>query len=70
MPDGWVVVGVYHNPACNGDDANALIIKKPGKTDVIWVESPVPAGYEVVRPTHSDHCPGDGENAIVIRRPV
>jgi hypothetical protein len=70
VPEGWVVVGVYHNPACEGDADNALIIKKPGKTEVIWVESPLPAGYERIRPTHSDHYPGDGDNAIVIRRTV
>jgi hypothetical protein len=68
VPAGWVVVGVYHNPACDGEGDNALIIKKPGKTEVVWSSSPVPEGFERVRPSHSDHCPGDGDNAIVIQR--
>jgi hypothetical protein len=70
VPAGWVVVGVYHNPACDGDGDNALIVKRPGTTEVVWLESPVPEGYDRVRPARSDHFPGDGDNAIVIRRSV
>jgi hypothetical protein len=63
-----VVVAVYHNAACPGDGDNALVIKRPGRREVVWAESPIPDGYTVVRPARSQHCPGDGDNAIVIER--
>ena len=66
VPDGWVVVAVYHNSACSGEGDNALVIKRPGRRDVVWSESPIPDGYSVAKPTHSEHFPGDGENALVI----
>ena len=66
VPEGWVVIGVYHNEACDGGDDNALIIKRPSRREVVWSESPIPHGYRVTRKTHSDHCPGDGDNAVLI----
>jgi len=68
VPEGWVVVGLYHNEACSGDGDNALIIKRPGRRELIWSSSPIPPGYTRVKATHSDHCPGDGDNALVIER--
>lgn len=68
VPDGWVVVAVYHNPACMGEGGNALVIKRPGRRDVVWSESPIPEGFEVTKPTHSEHFPGDSDNAYVIER--
>ncbi len=70
VPDGWVVVAVYHNPACPGDGANALVVKRPGRRDVVWSESPVPDGYSKTRSTHSEHFPGEGDNAVVIERKI
>ena len=68
VPDGWVVVGHYHNPACDGDGANALIIKRAGRREVVCIDSPIPEGYRQLAPTHSDSCPGDGDNARLIER--
>jgi len=68
VPDGWVVVGHTHSPACPGADANAWVIKRPGKVEVVWESSPVPDGYARVRRSRTDHCPGDGDNAWVIER--
>ena len=31
VPEGWVVIGEHHSPACDGDAANAWIIKRPGR---------------------------------------
>jgi hypothetical protein len=51
VPDGWVVVGEHHSPACPGDGANAWVIKRPGRREVVAAGSPVPAGYRKVRET-------------------
>ena len=68
VPEGWVVVGLYHNGACGGSGDNALIIKRPGRREVIWRDSPMPNGYVEVRATRSEHCPGSGNNALLIER--
>jgi len=63
-----VVVAIYHNPACSGEGDNALVVKRPGRREVVWSGSAIPDGYSVTKPTHSKHFPGDGENAAVIER--
>lgn len=68
LPDGWVVVGQVHSPACAGEGDNAWIIKRPGRIEVVAASSPVPAGYSRIRPTRSEHCPGGGDNAWLIGR--
>ena len=68
VPEGWVVVGHAHSPACPGTGANVWIIKRPAAREVVAASSPVPAGYSRVRATRSRHCPGDGDNAWVIER--
>lgn len=68
LPDGWVVVGQVHSPACPGEGDNAWIIKRPGRMEVVAASSPVPAGYSRIRPTRSEHCPGGGDNAWLIER--
>lgn len=68
VPDGWVVIGHAHSPACPGAAENAWIIKRPGKIEVIWESSPVPDGYSRIRRTRSEHCPGSQSNAWVIER--
>jgi hypothetical protein len=54
IPDGWVVVGRHHSPACDGDGANALVIKRPGRREVVLDSSPVPDGYGRIRETEID----------------
>jgi uncharacterized protein YbdZ (MbtH family) len=49
VPEGWVVVGEHHSPACEGDGANAWVIKQPGRREVVRAGTPVPAGYRKVR---------------------
>jgi len=51
VPTGWVVVGRHHSPACDGDGANALVIKRPGRREVVTNDSPVPDGYTKVATT-------------------
>lgn len=66
VPEGWVVVAVYHNPACGSAGDNALVVKRPGRRELVWAQSPIPGGYSATRATHSDNFPGGGENAVVI----
>jgi hypothetical protein len=68
VPEGWVVIGHAHSPACPGEGENAWIVKRPGKLEVVWESSPLPDGYSRVRRTRSGHCPGEGDNAWVIER--
>jgi hypothetical protein len=68
VPDGWVVVGHAHSPACPGAGLNAWVVKRPGRREVVAASSPLPDGYARVRPTRSTNCPGEGENAWVIER--
>ncbi len=68
LPRGWVVVAECRNAACDGEGANAWVVKRPGSTEVIWAECPVPEGWTVARRTRSEALPGDGDNAITITR--
>jgi hypothetical protein len=58
VPEGWVVIGEHHSPACDGVGANALVIKRPGRREVVTADSPVPDGYRRVRETTVDDGPG------------
>ena len=49
MPEGWVVIGEHHSPACEGEGANARVIKQPGRREVVTADSPVPEGYRRVK---------------------
>ena len=49
VPDGWVVIGEHHSPACDGDGPNARVIKQPGRREVVAADSPVPEGYRRVK---------------------
>jgi hypothetical protein len=49
VPDGWVVIGEHHSPACDGDGPNALVVKRPGRREVVTADSPVPDGYRRVK---------------------
>ncbi|MEE4272371.1 MAG: hypothetical protein V2I67_11885 [Thermoanaerobaculales bacterium] len=60
VPDGWVVVGRHHSPACDGDGGNALVIKRPGRREVVTADSPVPEGYTRVRQTAIEGEDGPG----------
>ncbi len=51
VPEGWVVVGEHHSPACDGEGANALVVKQPGRREVVTADSPVPEGYRRVKET-------------------
>ena len=66
VPDGWVAVGLHHSPACDGDGANSLIIKQPGRREVVLADSPVPTGYRKVRPTE---LAGGGDGWVIERDP-
>jgi hypothetical protein len=68
VPEGWVVIGHTHSPACPAAGDNAWVIKLPGRLEVVWESSPVPDSFLRVRRTRSEHCPGDGDNAWVIER--
>jgi uncharacterized protein YbdZ (MbtH family) len=68
IPRGWVVVAQCSNPACDGDGANAWVVKRPGATEVIWIGCTVPEGWTVVRTTRSEALPGVGDNAVTIAR--
>jgi hypothetical protein len=68
VPAGWVVIGICRSEACGDEALNALVIKRPGRLEVVWAESPVPDGWERVRRTRSESLPGPGENAWVIER--
>lgn len=68
VPEGWVIVGECHNAACEGDGANAWIVKRAGDRAVVCEVSPLPEGYRRVRATRLEACPGEGDNAWVIER--
>lgn len=59
VPDGWVVVGEHHSPACDGDGPNAWVVKRPGRREVVWAGLPVPRGYRRVR--EAEIASGDGK---------
>lgn len=54
VPDGWVVVGRHHSPACDGDGANAWVVKRPGRREVVVADSPIPEGYRRVKQVDLD----------------
>jgi hypothetical protein len=54
------VIGHHHSPACEGDGANALVIKLPGQREVVVAGSPFPDGYRRIRETELDGEPGGG----------
>ncbi|HSN55515.1 MAG TPA: hypothetical protein VLT32_12630 [Candidatus Sulfomarinibacteraceae bacterium] len=60
VPEGWVVIGESYSPACDGDGANALVVKRPGRREVVTADSPVPSGYRRVReaPLTGSDTPG------------
>jgi len=66
VPSGWVVIGRYHNPACDGEEANAFIIKRPGRRETICADSPIPKGWVKVREAETSGCP-DGRAWIIER---
>ena len=57
VPPGWVVIGRYHNEACEGEGENALIIKRPGRRETVCADSPVPDGWVRVREAETGECP-------------
>ena len=65
VPEGWVVIGTHHSPACDGDGANALVIKLPGRREVVTDDSPIPAGYRRVKQSSLD---GESEQGWLIER--
>jgi hypothetical protein len=67
VPDGWVVIGRYHNQACDGDGANALIIKRPVKRETVCEGSPIPEGWMKVREAETGECP-DGKAWVIERQ--
>jgi hypothetical protein len=68
VPDGWVVIEVCHNQACDGDGDNAVVIKRPGRREVVWLDCAIPEGYTETKRSHSARFPGSGDNARTIER--
>ncbi len=68
VPAGWVVVGLCHSPACPGSGDNALVVKRPGRREVVGADSPVPEGWARVRPARCEGYPGAGDNGWLIER--
>jgi hypothetical protein len=66
VPAGWVVIGFYHNPACEGRGPNAYVIKRPGKRETVCADSPIPEGYVKVR--EAEITDDSGGAAWVIER--
>jgi hypothetical protein len=65
VPEGWVVVGSHQSPACEGDGANARVIKRPGKREVVMGDSPLPEGYRRVKQVDLE---GEAERGWLIER--
>ena len=65
VPEGWVVVGRHHSGACGGEGANALVIKLPGRREVVVGDSPVPDGYRRVKRADLE---GEAEPGWLIER--
>lgn len=68
IPEGWVVIARCHSPACSGEGDNALVIKRPGRREVVGDDSPVPPGWARVRRARCEGYPGDGDNGWLIER--
>ena len=58
IPEGWVVVGEHHSPACDGEGANAWVVKQPGRREVVVADTPIPDGYMKIKDTEIDGAPG------------
>ena len=54
VPEGWVIIGEHHSPACDGEGGNAWVVKRPGRREVVLASSPVPDGYRRVGQTELD----------------
>jgi hypothetical protein len=67
VPEGWVVIGEHHSPACDGDAANAWIIKRPGRREVVIAGSPIPEGYRKVKETAIDTGRGTAGGWLIER---
>lgn len=67
VPEGWVVVGEHHSPACDGDGANAWVIKLPGRREVVMEDSPVPDSYRRVKETTIDTGQGKAPGWLIER---
>lgn len=63
-----MVIALCHSPACPGDGDNALVVKRPGRREVVAAGSPVPDGWVRVRPARCEGCPGEGDNGWLIER--
>lgn len=68
VPEGWVVVGEHHSPACDGEGANAWVIKRPGKREVVLRGSPIPDGYAKTKDTTTDTGSGKTEAWLIERK--
>lgn len=67
VPDGWVVIGEHHSPACDGEGPNARVIKLPGMREVVAAGSPIPDGYRKVRETEISTSDGSTEGWLIER---
>ena len=67
VPEGWVVVGEHHSPACDGEGGNAWVIKRPGRREVVCLGSPIPEGYRKVRETTISGSTGDCAGWVIER---
>jgi hypothetical protein len=67
VPEGWVIVGEHHSPACEGEGANAWVIKLPGRREVVVEESPIPTGYHKVKETTLDTGNGKATGWLIER---
>ncbi len=67
VPDGWVVVGEHHSPACDGDSPNAWVIKLPGRREVVLAGSPIPDGWAKTKDTTTDTGSGTATGWLIER---
>ena len=67
VPEGWVIVGEHQSPACDGDGANAWVVKLPGRREVVVDESPIPDGYRKVKRAVLDTGNGKAEGWLIER---
>lgn len=67
IPDGWVIVGEHHSPACDGEGANAWVVKRAGRREIVVEDSPVPAGYERVKETLLEASGGKVKGWVIER---
>ncbi len=65
VPGGWVVIGDHHSAACDGEGANARVIKRPGRREVVTADSPVPEGYRRVKETEITGSEGKARGWLI-----